>query len=92
MQYYYLCDFFKELNYHINDTIYLDDCLYDRKFRNCLAHYGLGQYIKDNEVIIDDALQGLTIKAFGKDYTTTKQELYEILKELVRNIKLLILK
>ena len=49
-------------------------------------------YINDNEIIIDNVLQGLTMKAFGKDYITAKQELYKCLKELAQNIKLLILK
>lgn len=87
LQYYYLCDFIKELNSKKNTNFYLDDCLYDRNFRNCLAHYGLGQYINETEIVSDDILKGLTNKAFGKDYLTTKKELFEILKSLTKQIR-----
>lgn len=87
LQYYYLCDFIKELNSRKNTNFYLDDCLYDRNFRNCIAHYGLGQYINESEIISDDILKGLTNKAFGKDYLTTKKELFEILKSLTKQIR-----
>lgn len=92
LQYYYLCGFIKELNVKNNMEFYIDDCLYDRNFRNCLAHYGLGQYINEDEIIKDDILKGLTNKAFGKDYLKAKEELYEILRNLVGQIKHAILK
>lgn len=87
LQYYYLCDFIKELNSRKNTNFHLDNCLYDRNFRNCLAHYGLGQYINETEIISHDILKGLTNKAFGKDYLTTKKELFEILKSLTKQIR-----
>ncbi|KEI08614.1 hypothetical protein Z957_06925 [Clostridium sp. K25] len=91
LQYYYLCKFIKEVNTQKNTDFYIDDCLFDRNFRNCLAHYGLGQYISETEIISDDILKGLTNKAFGKDYLTTKVELYEILRSLTKQIKQIIL-
>jgi len=91
LQYYYLCDFIKDMNTQKNTNFYIDDCLFDRKFRNCLAHYGLGQYISETEIISDDILKGLTNKAFGKDYLTTKAELYEILRSLTKQIRQIIL-
>lgn len=60
--------------------------------RNCLAHYGLGRYITESEIISDDVLKGLTNKAFGKDYLTTKEEVYKILKDLAVQIGEMILK
>ncbi len=87
LQYYYLCDFIKGLNNKVGSNYILDDCLYDRQFRNCLAHYGLGQYITENEIDDGDVLKGLTIKAFNKDYIDTKIELYAMLKNLVNQIK-----
>lgn len=87
LQYFYLCGFVKELNTKNNTKFYLDDKLYNRDFRNCLAHYGLGQYIKEDEIITDDILKGLTNKAFGKSYYDTKAELYRILKDLTEQIK-----
>lgn len=91
LQYYYLCDFLKEVNAQKNTDFYIDDCLYDRNFRNCLAHYGLGQYISETEIISEDILKGLTNKAFGKDYLTTKVKLYEILRSLTKQIRQMIL-
>lgn len=87
LQYYYLCDFIKELNSRKNTNFHLDDCLYDRNFRNCLAHYGLGQYINETEIISNDILKGLTNKAFGKDYLTIKKESFEMLKSLTKQIR-----
>lgn len=91
LQYYYLCNFIKEVNTKKNTNFYIDDCLCDRNFRNCLAHYGLGQYISETEIISEDILKGLTNKAFGKDYITTKVELFEILRGLTKQIKQIIL-
>ncbi|MCI9450064.1 MAG: hypothetical protein HFE30_07430 [Clostridiales bacterium] len=87
LQYYYLCGFIKELNAKNGTNFSLDDHLYDRNFRNCLAHYGLGQYIREDEIIPDDILKGLTNKAFGKDYFTTKDQLYGMLRTLTEQIK-----
>ena len=92
LQYYYLCNFIKQLNTQKNTNFYIDYCLCDRNFRNCLAHYGLGQYLSENEIISDDILKGLTNKAFGKDYSTIKEELYEILRSLANQIGQTILK
>lgn len=92
MQYYYLCEFVKSLNAQNNTKFYIDDCLCDRNFRNCLAHYGLGQYLNESEIIADDMLKGLTNKAFCKDYGYVKSQLYDMLKNLAEQIKATILK
>ncbi len=87
LQYYYLCDFIKDLNQTNRTNYYLSNHLYNRNFRNCLAHYGLGQYLNEDEIIEDDLLKGLTYKAFDKDYVTTKSELYNALNNLTDQIK-----
>lgn len=92
LQYYYLCDFIKQVNVVKNTNFYIDNSLSHREFRNCLAHYGLGQYIGKSEIDSDDVLKGLTNKAFGKDYLTAKEELYKILKDLADQIEEMILK
>lgn len=92
LQYYYLCSFIKELNAQKCINLYIDDCLCDRSFRNCLAHYGLGQYMHESEIISNDILKGLTNKAFKKDYQTAKAELYKILSDLAKQIEQCILK
>lgn len=87
LQYYYLCDFIKELN-TVNGTNFLiNDSLKDRSFRNCLAHYGLGQYLSEGDLIQRDILKGLTQKAFNMDYLVAKEKLYRYLTELTSQIK-----
>lgn len=87
LQYYYLCDFIPELNVANGTTIFLDDSLKDRAFRNCLAHYGLGQYLSEGDLISSDPLKGLTMKAFNMDYSMTKRTLYAHLAKLTNQIK-----
>ena len=59
----------------------------DRNFRNCLAHYGLGQYLSENDLIDDDVLKGLTNKAFNMTYSDAKNKLYFYLTELTNQIE-----
>lgn len=87
LQYYYLCNFIPQLNSQNNTCFSIDNRLYDRSLRNCLAHYGLGQYFKEYDIINSDTLKGLTNKALGMDYLTAKNELYQILKDLANQIK-----
>lgn len=87
LQYYYLCDFIKELNLCNGTNYYIDSSLQNREFRNCLAHYGLGQFMKESEIIENDILKGLTYKAFNMDYQFSKQHLYKYLGDLTKQIK-----
>lgn len=87
LEYYYLCDFIKEINAHNNTSFYLNNSLYDRNFRNCLAHYGLGQFLKETEVVENDVLKGLTDKAFNLDYFSAKEQLYNFLRSLTEQIE-----
>ncbi len=87
LQYYYLCGFIRDLNAKNGTDFSLDDQLCNRDFRNCLAHYGLGQCIKEKEIISNDILKGLTYKAFGMDYFTTKVKIYKLLKILAEQIE-----
>lgn len=87
LQYYYLCDFIKDLN-NVNGSNYiLNTSLKNRNFRNCIAHYGLGQFMENTDIIEADILKGLTYKAFNMDYISTKQLLYKYLKDLTQQIK-----
>lgn len=92
LQYYYLCEFIEDLNKHNETNFYLDKSMYNRSFRNCLAHYGLGQYMSESEIIKNDILKGLTNKAFNLDYRMAKESIYTNLKSLTRQIKEAILK
>lgn len=87
LQYYYLCDFINELNAKNDTTFYLNTSLQDRAFRNCLAHYGLGQYLSKDDLIDKDMLKGLTNKAFNMNYLDAKEKLYFYLTELINQIE-----
>ena len=87
LQYYYLCDFIKELNAANGTTFYINDSMKDRAFRNCLAHYGLGPYLSESDLIDDDVLKGLTNKAFSMTYSEAKDKLYFYLTELTNQIE-----
>lgn len=91
LQYYYLCDFVNQINTVNGTNFYINTALKDRALRNCLAHYGLGQYISEKELDSDDILKGLTNKAFNMNYVAAKECLYTYLRELVQQIKLEIL-
>ena len=75
LQYYYLCGFIKELNAANGTTFYINESLKDRAFRNCLAHYGLGQYLSESDLNDGDILKGLTKKAFNLGTTAQKRVL-----------------
>lgn len=87
LQYYYLCNFIKELNAENGTAFYINDSMKDRAFRNCLAHYGLGQYLSESDIKEDDVLKGLTSKAFSMNYSEAKDKLYFYLVELTNQIE-----
>lgn len=60
----------------------IDDFLKSKEFRNSLAHYGLGQYLEENDIIEPDVLKGLTVKAFTLVYFETKRQLFKHLLDL----------
>ena len=53
-----------------------------RELRNCLAHYGLGQYMDENNIIRTDTQKGLTNKTLNLDYCEAKHYLDKYLYEL----------
>lgn len=87
LQYYYLCDFIDELNIANNTNYYINKTLKNRTLRNCFAHYGLGQFMKETEINEKDVLKGLTEKAFHMDYFFCKSLLYEYLIDLKNQIE-----
>lgn len=87
LQYYYICDFLEELNITNKTNYYIDKELKNRSLRNCFAHYGLGQFLKETEVDDKDVLKGLTKKAFNMDYYSCKELLYKYLKDLKNQIE-----
>ena len=86
LQYYYLCDFVKEINNTKDTKLIINDSMKNRSFRNCLAHYGLGQYLTEEDIINSDMLKGLTMKAFNMGYVEAKQRVFEFLNNLSNQI------
>lgn len=82
LQYFYLCDFVKDLNSYNGSKLTIDCSLQSRDFRNCLAHYGLGQYMEEKDIVSSDILKGLTIKAFHLEYVEAKKQLFDCLNRL----------
>lgn len=66
---------------------YIDATLKNRSLRNCFAHYGLGQFLKEIEINEKDVLKGLTEKAFNMDYFSCKSLLYKCLVDLKSQIE-----
>ena len=56
------------------------------RFRNSMAHYKLGIVLKESDLIISDAMFGLTEKIFGEDYYTVKKSIYKELEGLAKQI------
>lgn len=90
LQYYYLCSFISDLNLANGTKISINKSLHNRELRNCLAHYGLGQYMREKDIQSDDIVKGLTIKSLHMDYTEAKHQLFNILNELSEQIERII--
>lgn len=91
LQYYYLCEFMPQIKKKTGIDVEMDSSLMNRDFRNCLAHYGLGQYMKESDILNGDVMYGLTNKAFGKNYEETKKCLYDILQHTIDQIEKIVL-
>lgn len=85
--YFYLCRFVKNINNEIGSNYIIDDTLCNQNFRNCIAHYGLGQVMKDDDIISGDLLGGLTNKIFNMNYYEVKDFIYQELKKLGKQIE-----
>mgnify|MGYP001404353070 CR=1 FL=1 len=87
LQYYYLLNIIPDINKKLNTSFYLDDSYNSYLFRNCMAHYGLGVAISDNEIIDNDSFGGLTNILFNKDCYTVKNEIYNMLISLSKQLE-----
>ena len=52
-----------------------------------MAHYKLGVLLKEDELVENDIMFGLTQKCFGEDYLSVKNFIVEELKNLSNYIK-----
>lgn len=82
LQYYYLVDLVEEMNKLMDTNFELNRKWHNVFFRNCMAHYGLGQSIKDSDVNKSDLLFGISIKYFNMGYEMFKQKIFDELKIL----------
>lgn len=51
-----------------------------------MAHYKLGIVLNESDLIISDAMFGLTEKIFGEDYYTVKKSIFKELEGLAKQI------
>ncbi len=84
--YYYICGVLPEINRVHHTSFGVDASYCDRSFRNAMAHYKVGVYLKADEIDTSDPLFGMTRKAFGLDYWTTKECIYKELNSLGQQI------
>lgn len=86
--YYYLCDVLPHINATHGTSFTLNRSLYSQEFRNAMAHYKVGVYLKEHEIVPDDPMYGMTQKAFERDYYQTKNEIMRELESLSSQLEL----
>ena len=80
--YYYLCDMLPKINAKHGTSFSLNRSFYSQEFRNAMAHYKVGVYLKPNDIVPDDPMFGMTQKAFGLNFYEAKNGIYHELKLL----------
>lgn len=85
--YYYLCSIMPQVNSTHNTNFSLDTQYQSGEFRNAMAHYKLGVYLKPDEVITGDPMFGMTQKAFGLEYHAVKHAIISELTSLSGQIE-----
>jgi len=88
IQYFYLLGQLPELNKKLNTSFFMNAKWVDtqNKFRNCMAHYGLGAALKQEEVDENDMFGGLTEKYFKVDWITLSKAINNELFSLSEQI------
>ena len=84
--YFSLLHIIPQINSKLNIELQLDEQWKSREFRNAMAHYKLGVSLREDELILDDLLCGLTQKYFGRDYMYIKGVIINELKKLAIQI------
>lgn len=85
--YYSLLEVIPQINQKLGTTFKMDRKWNSKEFRNAMAHYKLGVALKEEELIIDDKLFGLTQKYFGVSYITAKSAIVNELLEFSKQIE-----
>lgn len=87
LQYYYLVNLIEDINSKLKTNFKINNQWHSRSFRDCMAHYGLGQVLKDTDIIETDLMGGLTNKIFNVDYIQTKTNIFNELKNLADQLE-----
>lgn len=72
--YYYLVAQVKEINISLGTKFTINAKWKNDVFRNCMAHYGIGAAVRQDEVVKTDLFGGLTNKIFALDWLELKNE------------------
>ena len=76
LQYYYLTTLIPQINRKLATNFTINNQYKNDKFRNCMAHYGLGVAINEADIIENDIFLGLSYKLLGMPYTEIKAAIY----------------
>lgn len=87
IQYFYIVHIIQEINTNFNSNFKINDTWYCEKMRNCMAHYGLGNVLNQNEVNINDEFGGLTYKLFNCNWIELKSNILIELKNLAEQLQ-----
>ena len=85
--YYYLLKILPDINTKYNCDFKMSNKYNSDIFRNAMAHYKLGVLLKEDEIVENDIMFGLTQKCFGADYSSVKNFIVQELKDLSNDIK-----
>lgn len=80
--YYYLCDMLPQINATFGTNFHVNRKYYSQDFRNAMAHYKVGVYLREKEIIPGDPMFGMTQKAYGMDFYYMKKTIVRELKKL----------
>lgn len=87
LRYFYMAKIIPEINKEHSTSFFINTKWCCDKFRNAMAHYKIGVSLKQDEIIYDDLLYGLTQKYFDCDYFTVKKAIISELFSLAEQIK-----
>ena len=76
LQYYYLTTLIPQINQKLATNFAINRQYKNDKFRNCMAHYGLGASLKETDIIESDMLYGLSNLIFNMSYIDIKTAIY----------------
>lgn len=89
--YYALLEAIPKINQKLGTTFRMDRKWKSKEFRNAMAHYKLGVALREEELVVDDKLFGLTQKFFDEPYMEVKKaiasELLGFSKQIARYLQ-----